>query len=279
MSSDTDKKAPMEFFIGDVLAWSPKSDRHSLEHPFFSLSKKKDLSIFRYTSTDGNITIEVTPSVKGRATIWDKDLLLYVASLIREAINRGDDMSENRPIKVMSANFLQATGRTCGGNNYANLEESLDRMSGSIVKTNIRVGDTVEKEGFSLLSYKIVEKNKALVSFEVRLCDWLHKAIASASDLLTLNRAYFELSKGLSRRIYEMARKHCGAQASWSISVDKLHHKSGSNSNIREFRRMLKEIVKENDLPDYFLSLNEVRGILTVRLRSAKDVLEGLMNS
>src|SRR5216683_1884756 len=31
-----------DFFIADILDWSLKDDRHSMEHPVFSLSKKPD---------------------------------------------------------------------------------------------------------------------------------------------------------------------------------------------------------------------------------------------
>ena len=46
----------------------------------------------------------------------------------------------------------------------------------------------------------------------------------------------------LERRIYELARKHCGRQASWSISLDTLLKKSGSQSSIKRFRQHVKEI-------------------------------------
>jgi len=49
-----------------------------MEHPVFSLATKPDLRILRYEHK--NVTIEVTPSAKGLATIFDKDLLIYCVS-------------------------------------------------------------------------------------------------------------------------------------------------------------------------------------------------------
>jgi hypothetical protein len=38
-------------------------------------------------------------------------------------------------------------------------------------------------------------------------------------EVLTLHRDYFRLRKPLERRMYELARKHCGQQATWSICL------------------------------------------------------------
>ncbi len=72
--------------------------------------------------------------------------------------------------------------------------------------------------------------------------------------MLTLSRDYFRLRKPLERRIYELARKHCGRQPEWRISVAVLHHKSGSASPRRVFRAMLREMIATDHLPDYHLS-------------------------
>jgi hypothetical protein len=42
---------------------------------------------------------------------------------------------------------------------------------------------------------------------------------------LTLNRDYFRLRKPIERRIYEIARKHCGRKKEWSIGLALLHKK------------------------------------------------------
>jgi plasmid replication initiation protein len=90
--------------------------------------------------------------------------------------------------------------------------------------------------------------------------------------LLTINREYFELTGGLERRLYEMSRKHCGLQKQWEISLQKLHKKSGSTSSIREFRRMIREIVNRDALPDYYLIYDAEKDILTVRNRIAAEI-------
>jgi plasmid replication initiation protein len=66
-----------------------------------------------------------------------------------------------------------------------------------------------------------------MVAVEVSLNKWLYNAIV-ACEVLTLNRGYFRLSGGLERGLYELARKHCGNQTRWKVSMDVLHKKSGS---------------------------------------------------
>jgi hypothetical protein len=79
-------------------------------------------------------------------------------------------------------------------------------------------------------------------------------------EVLTLHRDYFRLRKPLERRIYELARKHCGQQDEWSISLEVLKKKCGSGSEDFEFRRLVGMICKEdaqhNHIPDYALSFN-----------------------
>jgi hypothetical protein len=98
----------------------------------------------------------------------------------------------------------------------------------------------------------------------VNLSDWVFDAVAK-HEVLTLHRDYFRLRKPLERRMYELARKHCGQQDEWAISLDLLRKKTGSASSDKEFRRLVGEICDENakhdHMPDYSVRLdgNNVR--------------------
>src|SRR3546814_13097341 len=73
---------------------------------------------------------------------------------------------------------------------------------------------------------------------EVRLSDWVFNAIRS-NEVLTLNRQYFRLRKPLERRLYEIARKHCGWPGkAVKFGLDTLQRKCGSKSTDFEFRRL-----------------------------------------
>jgi hypothetical protein len=79
-------------------------------------------------------------------------------------------------------------------------------------------------------------------------------------EILTLSREYFRLRKPLERRIYELARKHCGQQDEWIISMELLKKKCGSASEDYEFRRLVTIICDEDashsHMPDYAISFD-----------------------
>lgn len=85
---------------------------------------------------------------------------------------------------------------------------------------------------------------------EVTLPDWLYQAITK-TKVLQISPDYFHIRKAIDRRLYEIARKHCGNQHEFSISLDKLHNKTGSSRELRKFRFDIKQLTKTNDLPDY----------------------------
>jgi len=84
---------------------------------------------------------------------------------------------------------------------------------------------------------------------------------------LPLSRDYFRLRKGLERRLYELARKHCGLQAKFTIRLDTLLKKSGAMCSMKEFRRQIRVVVASNVLPDYSLELDASGDALTIWTR------------
>ncbi len=258
-----DKKEPypnLSLFVSDFISWNPKSDRHTMEHPFFSLSKRKDTKPRHYESPDGKAKVTVMPTAYGLPTIWDKDILIYAATLIREAMNRGTLGEENQAIQIDTWNFLEATVKSDGTRQYTAMIDTLDRLKGCMIKTDIKTDDEQTIEAFSLLdSYKVVIKTPTgkVASVQIKLCDWLYRAVWNASqEMLTINREYFKLEGGIERRLYELARKHCGKQPYWKVSIPILWEKSGSQSELKRFRHeVLKGQVNLGTLPDYRVEL------------------------
>ncbi len=256
-SSDGAGLAPVrypqgDFFVCDIFDAAPKDDLGSMEHPMFSLSTRPDLRILDYLHNGVRVT--VTPSVRGLATIHDKDILIYCISQLMAAINQGREVS--RTLHLKAHDFLVATNRETSGDAYRRLREAFERLAGTRVTTNLETGGEEITEGFGLIdSWRIVRKTRGgrMVSVAVTLSEWLYRAVL-AKSVLTLNRDYFRLRKPLERRIYELARKHCGRQERWEISVEVLHRKSGSGSPRRVFRKMLRDMIEANALPDYLLA-------------------------
>lgn len=256
--------AQVDFFVCDFFGAMPKHDLASMEHPLFSLSTRPDLRILTYQHNASQIT--VTPSVKGRATIFDADILIFCISQLMAALNAGQPTS--RVLTLTAHDLLLATGRETSGDGYQRLREAFERLAGTRITTNIVTGAVETTSGFGLIeAWQIVRLTRAgrMVSVSVTLSDWLYRAVLSKS-VLTLSRAYFTLRKPLERRLYEIARKHCGRQPEWRVSLETLLKKSGSTSPRRVFRAMLRAIIRADGLPDYRIT-EEPGDVLSFRPR------------
>lgn len=255
-----DRHANRDFFLADLFDYAMKDDGASMEAPFFTLSTKPDLTTWNWKNKDGDRTIEVYPSVKGRATQFDKDVLIYVVSQMTEALNRKREDAKNRTVRFVVHDYLISTNKPTGGNQYERLEVALDRLAGTRIKTNIRTGGTLVKQNFGIIDkWKIVERSpddERMIALEVTISEWLYNAV-QAHEVLTLHRDYFRLRKPLERRLYELVRKHCGQQANWKIGLELLREKCGSNSSLREFRRQVIAIKDAKTLPEYLLGFDK----------------------
>lgn len=242
-----------------------KGDRNTMVFAFFSLTKDKTTELPLYD--DGRTRIEVVGTRHGVATIWDKEILVYAASLLAEKMNRGE---EPTPRIVFTAHdFFLATGSTTGGGNYERIEESLVRLSSTLVRTNIETGGEGEDRGFGWISdYRILYRRsrdgkKTMRAVEVTLCDWLFRAIVKDRHLLTYTPRYFELSP-LAKRLYEIARS--GPPQGFRIALPKLLVRVGAQQTLRRFKSVLKEYADhKKSIPDYGI------GLIDPALRRALD--------
>ncbi|SDD17508.1 Plasmid replication initiator protein [Cupriavidus sp. YR651] len=264
-----DRYTQRDFFVADILDAAPKDDIASMEHPLFAL-KAGDRRIRRYEHNGQSI--EVQPGAKGLATIHDKDIWIYCISQLVEAMNRGRNDTD-RTIHFTAYDFLSATNRGTSGRSYERLSDTLERLAGSRIITNIKTNDIREKAGFGLIeAFRIIERSSSdnrMVAVSVVLPEWLYRSVKT-KQVLTLSREYFRLRKPLDRRIYELARKHCGAQPKWGISLSLLRTKAGSTASLREFRRLVKELAESNSLPDYQMAFNHERDTMTFYARGPK---------
>lgn len=252
--------ADRNFFLCDLFDYAMKDDGVSMEAPIFTLATKPDLSIWHWESKDGSRAVTVTPSVKGRATQFDKDVLIYVISHMTEALNRGRADAQNRTVRFTVYDYLVSTNKAINGRSYERLSDAFERLRGTTLKTNIKTGGQRTREIFGIIERaKIVEKSpddERMIAVEITLSEWLFNAI-QAHEVLTIHRDYFRLRRPLERRLYELARKHCGHQTMWSIGLELLQEKAGSKCSLREFRRMLREVVVADTLPDYRMTLDD----------------------
>lgn len=251
-----DRHPQHDLFICDVADAVLKDVMPLLEHPFYSLSKKPETSIRRYEH-NGH-WIEITPSVKGLATIYDKDILIYCISQIMAKLKRDEPVSQR--VRINSRELLIFTNRGTSGRDYTALVEALERLRGTTISTNIRTGGEEQTDTFGLIDASSIRRKHSLdgrlLWCEVKLSDWVFAAIRS-QEVLTLHRDYFRLRKPIERRVYEIARKHCGQQDKWKISLPLLFKKTGSQGTERRFRLNLRHLAQHDHLPDYHVRLED----------------------
>jgi plasmid replication initiation protein len=267
-----DRHPNLDFFVADFSYWAIKDDMASMEHPMFSLSKKKDFAIRRYTHNGVSIVIEPSREY-GMPTIWDKDILIFCCSQLVEGMRHGRD--PKREIVFGVYDFLVSTNRSTGKKGYDAIVEALQRLGGVRLTTNIETGGEIEDRGFTLIGEweaSFEEYNDRIRHVMIELPRWLYRAVTS-HELLTLHKNYFRLGKGIDRRLYELCRKHCGHQPKWEISLPLLYKKSGARDAIRNFRLAVKHLAELNYLPEYRLRFHPKEDKLTVYSTGPKGSL------
>ncbi|WP_411614552.1 replication initiator protein A [Gilliamella sp. BG4] len=262
------KHQQIELFLADEVEISTIRDEiASMEHPFFAL-KAGDTRVREYKN--GKTTVTIKPTADGIATIFDKDIWIYAISKLQQAINNGETV--DRKIYFTPYDFFITTNRDKGGRSYKELEKTLSRLSGTRIKTNIKYSESKQETiEFGLIdSWRILEEKKGKLDIgmvEVVLPNWLFEALKK-KQILKISIDYFRIRKAIDRRIYEIARKHCGNQYDCEISLQKLHLKTGSTASKAEFKRSIKKLSKENNLPDYEVIFNNEREVITFKNRN-----------
>lgn len=270
-----DRHSQRDLFVCDIVDAVPKGDMSSMEHPVFSLSTKPDMRPRRYER--GGNWIEISPSRHGLATVHDRDVLIYCISQCMAALNEGRKVV--RTMRFKAYDLLVATNRQTSGRGYDLLKDALRRLQGTQIETNLRQGGKEYFKVFGLIeSAEIVRETREgrMLDVEITLSDWVFDAIEN-NHILTLNRRYFLLRKPLERRLYELARKHCGQQPEWRIGLDTLREKCGSGSSVKEFKRLVGKIIEDDSeydyMPDYAFSFDDEIIVVHPKKATAQSAL------
>lgn len=250
-----DRRGQGDLFLFDVVSAPIKDLIDTMEHPFYSLSKRPETAVRVYRH--GDVGVELIPSRKGLPTIYDKDLLIYAVSKVAAEKRAGREASAM--VAMPSAEILRFTNRGTSGRDYAALEDALERLAGTLIKTTIRA----PRGGRDVIMFHLVEiahmgrrGSLGFTGCTLKLSDWIFEAI-EANAILTLHPDYFRLRRPLEKRLYEIARKHCGHQSSFRIGLEKLRNKAGVRAPLRNFRGAVKRVAKTDHLPDYHVHLEE----------------------
>lgn len=237
------------------------SEKKFLAYPFFDLARAPRRQEMRYQemSADGNRVEILVNAPRGVATIYDRDLLIYVASLLRQRVlsNPGvfDDLKnpEHRTFIFTLHDFCAATSRS-RGDGYDRIEHVVERLRTTSIRTTVRAGGERTKGWFNWLGEGTYVRTREEEGEETGaficavLCEWLFKAILRDGDMLAIPEQYFHLGP-IERRLFDLAHVEC-REGDWHTTIGSLQARAGSDMLVRQFKAYLCE-VGERGLPDY----------------------------
>ena len=253
-----------ELFLPYLADLPLRDQREMMERPFFSLAKSKRVKPIDYRSPDGKLWVHVSGNPDyGMATIWDADILIYCASMLADMARRGiNDVP--RKLHLMPYDLLRAIGRQPTGRAYELLGQALDRLVSTTVKTNIRAENRREAtfswlDGWTQLVDEKTERSRGMT---IELSSWFYEGVMMTGGVLSIDRAYFDISGGRERWLYKVARKHAGGagEGGFAISMPTLFEKSGAEGQYRRFKFEIAKIAERDALPGYALEIEQAEG-------------------
>lgn len=250
-----------DLFLPYIADLNFRDQREMMERPFFSLAKSKRVKPIDYSSPDGKLWVHVSASPDyGMATIWDADILIYCASVLADMARRGQN-DIPRKLHIMPYDLLRAIGRPTTGRAYELLGQSLDRLVATTIKTNIRAENRREAtfswlDGWTQLVDEKTERSRGMT---LELSNWFYEGVLMKGGVLSIDRAYFDISGGRERWLYKVARKHAGGagEGGFAISMPTLYEKSGAEGEYRRFKFELLKVAERNALPGYDLIVEQ----------------------
>lgn len=269
-----------DMFLPYIADMPLRDQREMMERPFFSLAKSKRTKPIDYTSPDGKAWVHVSANPDyGMATIWDADILIYCASTLADMARRGlNDVP--RKLHLMPFDLLRAIHRPTTGRAYELLGQSLDRLVATTIKTNIRAENRREAtfswlDGWTQLVDEKTERSRGMT---IELSNWFYEGVLMQGGVLSIDRAYFDLTGGRERWLYKVARKHAGGagEAGFAISMPTLFEKSGAEGAYRRFKFELLKIAERDPLPGYALAIEQGDGKKEPSIRMRRRTDEGI---
>lgn len=234
-----------------IVPTGPSRDIMNLmDSPFLALSKNRKKPIV-YESQDGTRkTIISCHSNHYIASIYDWDIIIFVAGKIQEILNNLSDIPP-RTITIPRHEILKALHKHNVNTQQKELEKSLHRLKRTAIDTTICNEEGRYKSDFGFIDSWEYTERKDKKEMKITLSQWLYDIICTKGALLKVNNGYFELTSGLKKFLYRTARKCLGHQESWEFSIKTLYEKSGSEQEFKNFKSDLKSVVSDDDLPEY----------------------------
>lgn len=248
-------------------------------YPFLSLQKNRTQPIdfhARSKKSDYFVKVQVLDGFY-IASIWDWDFILGLTAHLNDAIERQQPTASEIAFSPHVA--LKTMRRRTSGREYRNLAQTIFRLHATHVFTNIREFDqpTGSRTGFNwITSYSIPQKydsNSAITEqnpqgdadptrpWRVTLQPWLYNALGRRSDILAVHPAYFELTGGIERWLYRLARKAVPDTAdipAITFPLAMLYRHAAVTGSLKKFTAKLRDIEARDSLPEYGISISKV---------------------
>ena len=106
---------------------------------------------------------------------------------------------------------------------------------------------------------KLPNGEREVKHIEVMLCDWLHRAILTDRRIAAYHDDFFKLGP-IERRLYELAKFNCVDGTLFEADAVDLAGRVGCSlepRSIENFKRTLREVAKDQSLPEYSLALTD----------------------
>jgi predicted GIY-YIG superfamily endonuclease len=193
------------------------------EIPVFALGKRNQ-QVLVWTDNEADESVEVHAGSSGRATVHDKDVLLYLLAQLLNTERAGRPRTESRTFCMDVHNYLTCVYKMSGPGAHAKLVESLRRLSETKVVRQIRQTNGYHRSEFGILySWAVVDCDAAGVpiTMTITVSEWVFDTFRTGR-VFRIPYEYFQSRSALLRRVHELAGHRCRDGKSWTIPIGEL---------------------------------------------------------
>ena len=249
-----------------------------IELPIFSLAghlvgRNYDQSTWSWKSIDGLCTVAVQPGKTGRASLFDKDILIFLISQNANALASGRGKSKSRVLRLDVHRYLMSLQRTVNPVDYERFMAGLERLRTTRITSENWSNDGGGAAEFNIIeSWIVIDKDELKgrpITVDVTLSSWLFE-IMDNGHIFPITRDYFQMQKPIVRRLYELARAHCDSLLTWNIDHERLYELSAYSSGFDFFCGDVNALYTTQNMPGFHLIIDSVNDLIRIYPKKTK---------
>lgn len=207
--------------------------------------------------------IEIKPGQTGLPTVRDLDVLLYCSSwLSHESFmmktKTGKVGNASNTVTIIPEDFYEFSKRGRGGSRQASFVESLVRLNGCIIATNIGPKDnkeSTETRSSAMLTYELEKSDDVIKQVHITFSEMMLRIVAHTGVRLALHPDFFAM-RPLQKALYLLLKQNCGTECPWTVSIEDLHRLTGSTAKLPQFKQNLRDAIAAK-ITEFQLSAND----------------------